>query len=189
MKKRSRAILVGLVATSLVVLSLLVALRRSSGFYWVTILPSLGGDGTAAHAINDRGQIVGTAHTADGQWHFFLWDRGGGMRDLGVTGGICHFDINDANQIVFDELESRRPRWLPEKSFPPRPRFRRYLWDPNCGLIHLDLYVAEGSRKDFSPVDINNKGCIVGFLKSGPKLTHCRAVLLEPIPERWGKKN
>ena len=36
-------------------------------------------------------------------------------------------------------------------------------------------------------MEINNKGCIVGVLASGPKLSRSRAVLLEPIPRRQGK--
>jgi probable HAF family extracellular repeat protein len=53
----------------------------------------------AAHAINDRGQIVGIAQAKDGRYHFFPWDREHGMQDRGVTGD-ARFDINNSGQIA-----------------------------------------------------------------------------------------
>jgi len=364
MKTRYGPIVVALAAIFAIGLCLFIWIRRPPGFYRVTILPSLGGDAMAAHAINDRGQVVGTAQASDGQWHFFFWDPQGGMQDLGVTGG-GRFDINntcqiagsmtdpngneqaflwecdkgrtllgtlggktshamginnrgqivgnadlpdgswhaflwdrvhgmrdigtlggrdsqgrcindagvvfglshtatlenqpflwdpnegmvaldaslaistlnsindgscvvgpmrspgrtshmgiwckragpkelfplplggqtlglplisDANQIVFDELDTKKPWWLPRRLF--HPRSRHYLWDPNCGVISLDRYVPSRRNEFFYAMDINNKGCIVGILDCQPKPpqpARARAIVLEPIPERWGK--
>ena len=50
-------------------------------------LGTLGGTYSVGFAINDSGQVTGTADTADGAAdHAFLWD-GTTMQDLGTLGG------------------------------------------------------------------------------------------------------
>jgi probable HAF family extracellular repeat protein len=49
-------------------------------------LGTLGGRLSISRAINSSGQIVGSADTADGQSHGFLWEDGT-MKDLGTLGG------------------------------------------------------------------------------------------------------
>jgi len=51
----------------------------------IRLLGSLSGvdtDFTTAQAINDRGTIVGGSQTASGDFHGFVWEPRGGMRDL-----------------------------------------------------------------------------------------------------------
>lgn len=51
-------------------------------------------------------------------------------------------------------------------------------------------YVPRRRNESFYAMDINREGCIVGILNDQPKPPHparARAVVLEPIPERWGK--
>ncbi len=69
--------------------------------YVVTDLGSLGGDDSRAHALNNRGQVVGVARTSDGYDHAFLYD-GGEMRDLGTLGGTYSvaYGINELGQVV-----------------------------------------------------------------------------------------
>jgi probable HAF family extracellular repeat protein len=65
-------------------------------------LPSLGGDGNVAFAINDKNAIVGWSQLQPGDraYHACLW-TGGKVTDLGGLGGdSLAFDINDAGQIV-----------------------------------------------------------------------------------------
>lgn len=64
-------------------------------------LGTLGGAESAARAINDLGQVVGWAETADGVRHAFRWERGAGMVDLGTLGGESEaLGLNNNGQIV-----------------------------------------------------------------------------------------
>lgn len=71
--------------------------------YTITDLGALGGDWSAAKGINDHGQIVGCAETADGVKHAFLW-QGGTMVNVGLPGeyASCAHDINESGQVVGD---------------------------------------------------------------------------------------
>ena len=65
--------------------------------------PSRFGTDSIAHAINDRGQIVGTALPPNPPLHGFLWENGV-MHDLGTLGGngeaTIAFAINNGTQVV-----------------------------------------------------------------------------------------
>ena len=68
----------------------------------VTVLPSLGGDYSIAHAINNDGQIVGTGTTQSGAGYPVLYQDGKAM-NIGILpggeGGEA-WDINDNGWIV-----------------------------------------------------------------------------------------
>jgi probable HAF family extracellular repeat protein len=62
--------------------------------YEIIDLGTLGGNSSLANDINNNGQIVGSATTADGFSHAFIWGNGT-MTDLGTLGG----DYSEANGI------------------------------------------------------------------------------------------
>ena len=64
-------------------------------------LGTLGGNTSAATAINNRGQLVGWSTTRSGARHAFLWEDGR-MRDLGTLGGRQSgaLALNERGQIV-----------------------------------------------------------------------------------------
>ena len=65
-------------------------------------LGTLGGDVTAARAINNRGQVAGISHTGDSDSHVFLWEDGvmGHLEsDSGPVLGQV-YDMNDHGQLV-----------------------------------------------------------------------------------------
>jgi probable HAF family extracellular repeat protein len=71
--------------------------------YTITDLGTLGGNGSAARAINNMGQIVGAADVAgNAVSHAFLYNNGT-MTDLGALSGgtwSAADDINDAGEVV-----------------------------------------------------------------------------------------
>src|SRR5215471_9925267 len=74
---------------------------RAAAEYIVTDLGSLGGFFSSATAINNSGQVVGTADTSAGAWHPFLYS-GGKMIDLGTPAGYEGYanGINNRGQVV-----------------------------------------------------------------------------------------
>ena len=65
-------------------------------------LGTLGGGFSWAHAVNNRGQVVGRSATASGAHHAFIWEAGV-MRDLGTLPGGSYSEalsINDGGQVV-----------------------------------------------------------------------------------------
>jgi probable HAF family extracellular repeat protein len=72
--------------------------------FGVKDLPTLGGLGSIAEAINQPGKIVGYSWTpGNNSYHAVLWDSGN-VTDLGVSLGISSraFGINSQGQIVGD---------------------------------------------------------------------------------------
>ena len=78
-------------------------LLAAAAAYTLTDLGTLGGGSTAfAYDINEAGQVVGYATTADLKYHAFLWTDGV-MADLGTfpTGSLSKaFGVNNLGQAV-----------------------------------------------------------------------------------------
>jgi len=130
-------------------------------------------------SINNHGYALGHNDT-----HMFLWRSDLGVRNpFPRPGSYILPVVNDVNQVLFGE--ARHPKIVPvwARRF-VQPVFRCYLWDPERGKIPLDPRVRPKLGEILCAWDLNNQGCIVGVL--GNNYTkRGRAVLLEPIPERW----
>lgn len=65
-------------------------------------LGTLGGHESRACGVNAQGLIVGSAQTADGTWHAFLWSSDSGMKQLDVPGAVSSWGIaiNGAGQVT-----------------------------------------------------------------------------------------
>jgi probable HAF family extracellular repeat protein len=66
-------------------------------------LPMLGGDAGCAHAINDKGQVVGWSYTTEGKVHAYVWTSKNGIQDLGTLPGddqSVAYGINNLGQVV-----------------------------------------------------------------------------------------
>jgi probable HAF family extracellular repeat protein len=70
-----------------------IGLEMFAVTYQLTVLGTLGGTRSEAHAINDLGHVVGLSETANGEFHGFLWTPEGGMQDLGLMSKYWQFGI------------------------------------------------------------------------------------------------
>jgi len=144
--------------------SAILAEPSHSTLYTIVRLPSLGGKQISVSAINDRGQIVGTASDAKGRSHAVLW-QGGKLIDIGVLPGYDKSyasGINNVGQVV---------GW----SEKPDPKYesasQAFMWQKG----KLQALPTLGSET--MAVGINNKGQIVGFAFTSSFVSH--AVLWE----------
>jgi probable HAF family extracellular repeat protein len=83
-----------------------------------------GGETSAASAVNERGEVVGTADTATGN-HAFRWHRArpGGLDDLGAPAGDRSFavDVNERGDVLGEYWGARQRVvvWDDGRSTPP----------------------------------------------------------------------
>ncbi len=120
--------------------------------YTITDLGTLGGTSADASGLNNKGQVVGAAATADGQHHAYVW-QGGLMQDLGTFGGQSSsaMDINDDGYVV-------------GQASIPNGINHAFLWH-NGTMTDLGVLGGPtwGPEYGFSWAKaINNKGQIVG---------------------------
>ncbi len=131
-------------------------------------------------SLNNNGCVVGYSSTSAAGQEIVMWHRGSSTaKSIHLAGPALRCPINDANQVLFMKTRPARFR-VGRRTLLPY-RVECYLYDPTRGLTSLDRYVRAGPKEYFRPVDLNNKG---GILLN----SRYRAVLLEPIPERWGNK-
>ena len=150
---------------------------ETSSFLWeagvVTELPTLGGDWTAAHDINDAGQVVG--QTTNGQsrvdpindpatahipvWRAFLW-QDGEITDLGTFGGQSStaIAINNLGHVI-GRADTPEFRFFTE--FAALPIQRPFLWQDGVMVDLNDLVSPDAGITITNVLDINNVGQIL----------------------------
>ena len=118
-------------------------------------LGTLGGDNGIPIWINDAGEVVGEASTADNQaTHAFLW-RKGVMTDLGSLGDYSHATaINSKSQVVGWYYITGRTE----------PPFRHaFIWETGGSMVDLNTLIPPNSGLELVAADnINERGEIVG---------------------------
>lgn len=122
--------------------------------YVIHVLPGLDGPSGSAVDINNRDDIVGYCETSEGVFHAVLWERGGGVTDLGTLGGgnSWALGINDDGVIVgvSETTEDQR---------------HAFMWQDGT---MIDIH-----DPDWPPINestaraINNSGLIAGTVGAG----------------------
>ena len=155
----------------------------------LTNLGTLGGDVSYPVAVNDRGQVVGVAETADGGFHAFFWDDGV-MIDLAPDYlASAAQDINNKGQVVFTRAPAGGPvesvLWTPTTTISlgvvearfvnekgqvagtvltvdpvtGEPSTNPFLWEKG---VRTDMAPIPGWGTDSRVIDLNDKGVVLG---------------------------
>jgi probable HAF family extracellular repeat protein len=135
-------------------------------------IQEIGGSAMEVFSINNSGQVAGRLRSTNGNAQAFIWDRDGGIIDLGTLPGDVFSEpdaINDLGQIVgvsgADGLSRIR---------------HAFLYSDNT-MFDLNTLVAENSGwKLQMATDINLRGEIVGTGLFNGKY---HSFLLTPVPE------
>jgi probable HAF family extracellular repeat protein len=136
-------------------------------------LGTLGGNESSASAINDRGQVAGTTvNTIPDPYSFFyllfngssngtqtrafLWDKDGGMQDLGTLGGhdASPSLVNDHGQVAGVSYTNNIPN-----STTGIPTNHPFLWDKKKGMQDLGTL---GGTSLGSVNGLNEQGQVAG---------------------------
>jgi probable HAF family extracellular repeat protein len=142
------------------------------------------------HPMNRHGWLATVDKPSSEHPYLILWHESGSVQRLfPVSSSVFVTRLNDRNQVACTFfVSSRWKQWRdrllrrPWLYLYPWPN-TSYLWDPKRGKIPLDRYVPDAET--FIVKDLNNHGCIVGEVLT--KNGQWQAVLLEPIPDRWGR--
>ncbi|HEY6046608.1 MAG TPA: hypothetical protein VIU65_08395 [Pyrinomonadaceae bacterium] len=119
-------------------------------------LGNLGGTFNLASAINNRGDVDGTAQVLDGNLHAFLWTRQTGMRDLGTLPGDflsvapCCDTVNDRREVVGISIPG------------PTGGGRAFIWQ-NGVMSDLNDLAPGSPLYLFAALAINSRSEIVGI--------------------------
>ena len=128
--------------------------QSGDGMRNLGVLPgATSSDGSSASAINDAGQVVGTAPRGSTLRAFF-WDDASGMRDLGTlaggAGSAVARDINGAGQVVgYSDVN-------PNGGGSPQA----FVWTEAGGMINLGG-LESGFYTGYAQA-INDRGLVVG---------------------------
>ncbi|KQW00644.1 HAF repeat-containing protein [Rhizobacter sp. Root1221] len=145
----------------------------------VQSLGDLGGDYSWAHGINNAGDVVGNARTADGLSHAFLYTDASGMVDLD-TRGLGHPAFSNATAINDHGL-------IGGEFTDGASRFRAFVSDGTSGLVDLNSLIDPALAEHWVITgvdDINNRGQIIGSgLFDGRQRSFILSMVAAPVPE------
>ncbi|UCG49271.1 MAG: hypothetical protein JSU94_05700 [Phycisphaerales bacterium] len=135
--------------------------------------------------INNNGYVLARKRRRPRRRGWFcLWRKDAELKWLGSFDYVDLIAFNDANQVLHSAHHDRLLERLSRTWFPSYTAW--WLWDPKGGRIKLDSQIPSSVGKLYGVIDINNHGCIVGMIRAPDRRRELN-VLLEPIPERWGK--
>jgi hypothetical protein len=143
----------------------------------------------SVHSLNDKGYVLGQAFNFDERRHCaFLWRQGRATEWLfPLESQMARVvALNDANTVaVCEEVHSGWLERLTGRRFGPYKE--SFVWTRERGRVFLDGYVLTRRGEHFDIHGLNNGGSIIGMVGLEGRSEGRRAVLLEPIPKRWGR--
>jgi probable HAF family extracellular repeat protein len=122
--------------------------------FTITDLGTLGGSGSYAYAINNRGHVVGASHTATGKLQPFLWTPEKGMVAINtLLLAASAIAINDNDQVV-----GLGDGGCPANDICPLG----FVWTPDGGAIIFET-VPNVIPYRITPTGLNNSGVVSGY--------------------------
>ena len=143
------------------------AFRTGENGINITDLGTLGGDESWAYAINNAGQVAGTASSLSIDTHAFLFTDGTGMADLGTLGGYVStaYALDGVGNVVGTAQDATNA-------------MRAFVWTQTLGMRDLNEFIPVNSGWVLTEArGVNEKGQIAG---SGLLNGQPRAFLLTP---------
>ncbi len=142
----------------------------------------------APRNVNNSSCLAGVEGPGGAMPRLIFWSRQGTPRYVAsLSAHAALTRLNDKGQIAYTNFcdRDRRQEQMENIRGPASMPFEgiSFLWDPIRGGVSLTRYLR-GMRR-FIVEDLNNNGAIVGTGETEDGTI--RAVLLEPIPERWHK--
>jgi probable HAF family extracellular repeat protein len=133
----------------MVVTIVLLCAAAQAQTYTVTDLGTLRHGSARVHGINAAGQAVGgSGHPHGEDTHAFLWQKQGGMRDLGILAGgdfSSAFAINDSGLVVGTSNTATK--------------VHAFMWTVASGMRDLGTLAGTDSSQAYA---VNNQGQIAG---------------------------
>src|SRR5450631_2732764 len=123
-----------------------------------------------AYGLNNRGQVGGSAITADGSFHAFLWTRQNGLQDLGTLGGQNSFGggPNDKSEVpLAAESSATDPNLENFCGFGTGHLCLAAVWKHGVITPLPNLKSDNFTGNNGSALGINNRGQSVGLAENG----------------------
>lgn len=143
MTRTKRRVVLAFLCAATVVAGVLLWIEREPPLYRVTILPWPDGGNAWKCALNDAGQVASQGSTKLGS-RLFLWDRQGGMQDVGPVFEERLF-IDNSGRITGVTVD-------------PNLKRQAFLWEPGKGRTLLNTLGGESIV-----LAMNNNGQILGM--------------------------
>ena len=116
-------------------------------------LGTLGGGNSSATGLNDAGDVVGSAQTAGGESHAFVWTQALGLADIGAASPAA---INNAGQVVGGAGRATGSSYGGPLAF---------SWTPTSGFVDIGALLWSGHRSLPSiATAVNDAGQVIGTL-------------------------
>lgn len=109
---------------------------------------------TSPHAMNESGQVAGSAQLTGGYWDAVIWDAAGNPTSLQARSGVF---TKESHAVAINESGV-------VAGFRYTDYFERgaFIWSAQTGVVDLGAPAGAGNKRAQSAVAINDSGVVIG---------------------------